>query len=269
MRFQLWSSIAVLSWAVACTGLRFEDGNDEQDPDSSVDERDGATSGSDSGIERDGGDGSVDHPCPAQDEVCNGRDDDCDRDIDEDFTLAAACDGVDIDLCRDGVTVCNAAGDGVECDDDTSGMPDVCDGEDNDCDPSSADGSADDRVGRACDGQDTDLCEEGTYSCGAQGLICSDDSGSTKDVCNDEDDDCDSSSADGSEDPLADVPCDGTDSDLCEDGVYQCASGAQMACNDDDASAFDLCDGTDDDCDPDSADGTEDPMIGMVCEAIT
>jgi hypothetical protein len=71
------------------------------------------------------------------------------------------------------------------------GAAEVCDGADNDCDPASADGSEDPSNGAACDGVDSDLCLEGTYSCEAGSLTCSDVTGSTLDVCDGADNDCD------------------------------------------------------------------------------
>jgi len=145
------------------------------------------------------------------------------------------------------------------------GAVEVCDGIDNDCDPASADGSGDPLVGVACDGADSDLCKEGTTSCSAGALVCSDTTGSTTDLCNGVDDDCDPASADGSEDPLLGQACDGADSDLCNEGTYSCVGGT-LSCSDNTGSTLDLCNGVDDDCDPASADGSEDPLVGIACD---
>lgn len=82
--------------------------------------------------------------------------------------------------------------------------------------------------------------------------------------CDGVDNDCDPASADGSEDPLIAQTCDGPDSDLCVEGTYSCVSGA-LACSDNSSSTTDVCDGVDNDCDPASADGSEDPDVGMAC----
>lgn len=60
----------------------------------------------------------------------------------------------------------------------------LCDGLDNDCDPASADGSDDPQDGIACDGPDTDFCEEGITSCLAGELVCSDNSPDNPEICN-------------------------------------------------------------------------------------
>jgi len=70
---------------------------------------------------------------------------------------------------------------------------DLCDGADDDCDPSSADGSEDPSVGAPCDGPDADLCAEGVYSCASGGLVCDDATADTVETCDAAmaDEDCD------------------------------------------------------------------------------
>ena len=100
-------------------------------------------------------------PGDTHDELCNGDDDDCDGDVDEDFHINESCDGgADSDLCHEGVWACTAGG-GRVCTDDTSSTFDLCGGGDEDCDATSGDGSEDGRVGEGCDGGDGDMCIEG------------------------------------------------------------------------------------------------------------
>lgn len=126
--------------------------------------------------------------------------------------------------------------------------PELCDGLDNDCNPGTADGSADPLLGMACDGADTDLCLEGTNQCVSGALVCSDTTASTLDLCNGVDDDCDPASADGAEDPQVGMACDGPDSDLCAEGTRLCAAGA-LTCSDNTGNNLEVCNGIDDDCD--------------------
>jgi len=203
---------------------------------------------------------------PGELDVCDGVDNDCDpasADGDEDPANGAACDGTDSDLCAEGILSCAAGS--LVCSDNTASDLDVCDGLDNDCDPASADGDEDPANGAACDGTDSDLCAEGISSCSAGSLVCSDTSGDDLDVCDGLDNDCDPASADGDEDPANGAACDGTDSDLCAEGILSCAAGS-LVCSDNTASDLDVCDGLDNDCDPASADGDEDPANGAACD---
>src|SRR5262249_35866462 len=67
----------------------------------------------------------------------------------------------------------------------------LCNGVDDDCSPATPDGSGDPRVATPCDGPDSDLCAEGTTSCAAGALACSDTTPDTPEICNGVDDDCD------------------------------------------------------------------------------
>jgi hypothetical protein len=143
------------------------------------------------------------------------------------------------------VTVCS--GGAPTCSDTTGSTLDICNGLDDDCDPASVDGSEDPAVGLACDGPDSDLCKEGTTVCTGGAVSCTDTTGSTLDLCNGLDDDCDPASADGSEDPLVGIACDGPDTDLCLEGVSSCVAGA-VACSDNTSSTVEICNGLDDNC---------------------
>ena len=62
--------------------------------------------------------------------------------------------------------------------------PEICDGLDNDCDPSTADGSQDPQLGAPCDGPDGDLCLEGTKAtCTGGTFTCSDNTTTTAEGC--------------------------------------------------------------------------------------
>ena len=68
-------------------------------------------------------------------ELCNGVDDDCDSEVDEDFvTLWSMCDGDDADQCSDDVYVCSSDQNWVVCLDNQNNNTEICDGIDNDCD---------------------------------------------------------------------------------------------------------------------------------------
>jgi len=206
--------------------------------------------------------------CTPSSELCNGVDDDCDPatpDGADEPTLGDTCDGDDGDLCADGAIAC--VGGALVCEDDGD-QPDeieICNGLDDDCDPSTADGTADPMFGAACDGDDVDLCSDGMQVCVDGALTCDDGPGMGADLCNGVDDDCDPSTPDGSGDPGVGVPCDGPDSDLCQEGTTRCAGGA-IVCGDATGDTLDLCNGADDDCNPGTADGSADPGVGVACD---
>jgi len=200
-------------------------------------------------------------------ETCNGLDDDCDGEVDEDFPLGQACDGTDSDLCANGhfectpQVLCRGAGctaEPVVCANDVpSDIQEVCDGADNDCDGETDEGFG---VGDACDGTDSDECENGTLTCTADGTgtECVNETveGMTE-VCNAFDDDCDG--AVDEDFPLGQA-CDGPDSDLCPNGVLICAPAmcrdpsqcpsTTVLCSDETPSdVVEVCDLVDNDCD--------------------
>jgi hypothetical protein len=73
---------------------------------------------------------------------------------------------------------------------------------------STPDGSGELWYGDPCDGSDSDLCKEGTYGCPNSTQTCSDNTGSTVEICNDTgniDEDCDGLA--NAADPDCGVPC--------------------------------------------------------------
>ena len=195
-------------------------------------------------------------------ESCNGRDDDCDGTVDEgDPGSGGYCVTGALGLCRDGALHCLGAA--LGCVAVTAPAPEVCNTADDDCDGLADDGNP--GGGAPCDGTDADLCAEGLVACAAGTLACSEPPGELLDLCNGGDDDCDGASPDGAEDPLVGTACDGTDGDLCAEGMRLCAAGV-IVCAEGPAEARDLCGGGDDDCDPASADGGEDPLLGTACD---
>jgi hypothetical protein len=71
----------------------------------------------------------------AKAERCNGADDDCDSQVDEDFAdLGQACDGPDADKCADGKRKCSEDGLGTVCGESGPGRAEVCNGLDDTCD---------------------------------------------------------------------------------------------------------------------------------------
>ena len=69
-------------------------------------------------------------------EICDGGDNDCDNEKDEEFAVGQPCDSDDSDKCENGTFTCTADGKGVECiNEDPKDIIEICNsGLDEDCD---------------------------------------------------------------------------------------------------------------------------------------
>ncbi|GMV43255.1 MAG: hypothetical protein AMXMBFR64_49710 [Myxococcales bacterium] len=186
-------------------------------------------------------------------ESCNGKDDDCDGQTDETWTLGVPCDGPDADSCEEGVTICSADGTTTACSDATGDTVEVCNGLDDDCD-----GSTDEHwpnLKDVCDGVDDDFCDNGLITCTADGsgVTCVEDGPGEVEVCDGQDNDCDGQTDEGYAvgEPCS-VPDELGDADSCsESGTWACDPALQTAvCSNVQLSAkVELCNGVDDTCD--------------------
>ena len=203
---------------------------------------------------------------PGAPEICDGADTDCNP-VTPDGAAEAwygnPCDGADVDLCEEGGLACTAGA--PACSDATGNTPDLCSGTDDDCNPATADGSGEAWNGAPCDGPDLDTCPEGVYSCVAAAQFCSDDTGDFGDLCDGIDNDCDPATPDGSAEAWFGEPCDGRNSDLCPEGVFNCTDGVQI-CTDTNFGNLDTCDAADNDCDPTTPDGEDETWYGTPCD---
>ncbi|MBM4396922.1 MAG: putative metal-binding motif-containing protein, partial [Deltaproteobacteria bacterium] len=204
-----------------------------------------------------------------QEKTCDGKDNDCDSETDEDFVALnwngtplgkdAACG---TGACAGGTMRCIANGSGIECSTNVLVKAEVCDRADNDCNGLTDDGQTylGANVGDACQGVGECGKGPGIVECHAASkkAVCSTnpDGTSPKNVaetCNGKDDDCDGLTDDGlgieSPDCTCRVvgQCSKTNVDAtCKLGLWKCDYSLVPAYE---SPAELSCDGKDNDCD--------------------
>ncbi len=202
---------------------------------------------------------------PAATEVCNGVDDNCDGNTDEDLT-GPSCELTD-GVCAGAVARCGGADGFLTCDatdygDSYEATETLCDGLDNDCDGSTDENcTCSDGDTQAC-GSDVGACMPGTQTCsgGAWGA-CDGDTGPMGEVCDGLDNDCDGSTDDAGDltppaCPLQLGVCAGSHRTCGGVAGWIACSGVASYGGDYQASET-LCDGLDNDCDGVTDDGCE------------
>jgi hypothetical protein len=209
-----------------------------------------------------------------QEILCDNADNDCDGQVDEDFTYfgttgvprkkGAACGTGE---CQGGVIICAADQSGLDCSTNVAGSQELCDGQDNDCngltdegllylDPVSGESLP---QGAECHGKGE--CGAGVVECGSDlAITCSSNpdgsqSRASDETCDARDNDCDGATDEGLtwKGLALGQPCDGEGA--CGLGQVVCSSsggGATCSTNPDgglSGAAPEVCDGVDNDCD--------------------
>ncbi len=181
-------------------------------------------------------------------ETCDGEDEDCDGEVDEDFEVGEPCMGVA--ACGRGVTECSPEGE-IRCSTDPGGTGDL--------------GL---ELGAACPAEGR--CPAGVLECSeADGVVCStfpggSDNRSAAEICNGEDDNCD-----GATDEGFDVGAECLAPGVCGVGLTECDDEGGARCDtapggSRQRASAEACNGLDDDCDGELDEGAA--CSGDTCE---
>ena len=218
-------------------------------------------------------------------ELCDGLDNDCDSEVDEDFELGLACPEVPNSPCVAGLWECDSAQQGRICSthpggDDDRSAAEVCDGVDQDCDGvvDEADAGGAYSLLQECYTGDPDSrgrgeCHDGTQRCQQAGGWgdCDGEQLPSEEVCDGRDNDCDGLvDEDEDESPLTRACYDGDDATLgqgiCHGGTQQCEQGGRWGtCTGQQLPEAELCNDTDDDCDGLKDEADDDSPLTRAC----
>jgi Notch-like protein len=183
-------------------------------------------------------------------ELCDGKDNDCDGEIDDDpVDLLAKCAPSGVNVCTSGAELCIG---GVKiCAGFTLPSPEVCNGVDDDCNGAIDDNPVD--AGALC-GNSIGACEPGTLVCKpklpgdptSNELVCEGAVGPSEEICDGLDNNCNGFVDENADKlPGVGVPCGGAE---CGAGVSACKNGKLICETAGGVGTPEVCNGLDDDC---------------------
>ncbi len=165
-------------------------------------------------------------PASPSPETCDGKDNDCDGQIDEDFGLGVPCTSTGANCKRAGISKCTASGQ-IICDAaPAQPLPELCNGDDDDCD-----GLVDEDfvLGTPCEAGNGACASYGITGCTVAGLVCLAVPTAPKaETCNGLDDDCDGQTDDGF--PVG-TACQVIGPGCIGDGSWACTLTGGTACD--------------------------------------
>lgn len=193
---------------------------------------------------------------PGAETRCNGKDNDCDGEVDQEGCectdgFASQC-GSDIGVCERGTRTCEEGRWGA-CLGGTQPEAEACNGFDDDCDGTVDEGCPCSTGETQPCGLSEGECEPGTQNC-EDGMWseCAGAVGPSDETCNGLDDDCDGVADNDTID--GGMPCDTGEDGRCGPGAQRCSNGTFVCASLEDARA-ETCNAEDDDCDGDVDEG--------------
>lgn len=180
---------------------------------------------------------------PTGGEVCDGRDNNCNGQTDEnDPGGGGGCNTGQPGICSAGVRHCINGN--LRCVRRQAPQAEVCDSIDNNCNGRVDDGDPGGGINCATGG--VGVCADGRTTCRAGRVICAQRVPAGPEICDGLDNNCDGVNDEGN--PQGGQSCNTGEIGACGEGTTQCNAG-RLACARDNDPGIELCDGADNDCD--------------------
>jgi len=188
---------------------------------------------------------------PGAPELCDGADNDCDGNVDDNpVDNNMSCATGDSGICGEGTSVC--IGGELLCEQNRPSSREICDGLDNDCDGMTDENDSGESLAEVCysgppETNGVGACTTGLRQCvDGRSTDCTGQTLPAPETCDGLDNDCDGTT---DEDPIdTGAICDTQLPGACARGVQTCANGA-LTCVPLNPQGAEVCDGRDNDCD--------------------